>query len=260
MPSPPVPELDDLLHRAFSFYPPIIGIEHNEFLLKSGTWSEMLVENTKTREEIWIPRRFFGALSKVDDPVMIVGLMRELEYKSGAVWPYERKVLDMPAPPKPAGAAPAAGDIREPSALEQIMGPGGEGTESKIGKLIAVVFASVLVLTTLVYVVVKFTPQAKPTFSAKDQSYLELTRDDDPFAVARKLGPAAEEAWRPGEGELQYLRMSYPDRGFTVILMGTDRKSVRYIGTLNKDWQPLHYVEFARGATTASLLRGLKKF
>lgn len=260
MPSPPVPELDDLLHRAFSFYPPIVGIEHNEFLLKSGTWSEMLVVNTRTREEIWIPRRFFGALSKVDDPVIIVGLNKELEYRSGSVWPYERKVLDMPAPPKPIGAVPPSEPDQELSALDRIMGPGANGTESKISKFIAIALGSVLVLTSLVYALIKFTPQAKPTFSAKDQTYLELTRDDDSFAVTRKLGAPLEEAWRPGDGELQYLRMSYPDRGYVIILMGTDRKGARYIGTLNTDWQPLHYVEFARGATTASLLRGLKKF
>ena len=220
----------------------------------------MLVENTKSHDEIWIPRRFFGALSKVDDPVIIVGLNKELEYRSGTIWPYERKVLDMPRPPKPIGAAPVEAAPAEPSGLGRIMGASQEGTESKISKLIAVVFASVIIVTGLVYAVIKFTPQAKPTFSAKDQSYLELTRDDDSFAVARKLGQAAEEAWRPGEGELQYLRMSYPDRGYTIILMGTDRKSAHYIGTMNNNWQPLHYVEFARGATTASLLRGLPKF
>lgn len=260
MPSPPVPELDDLLHRAFSFYPPIVGIEHNEFLLKSGTWSEMLVENTKTHEELWIPRRFFGALSKVDDPVIIVGLNRELEYKSGSVWPFERKVLDMPAPPKPIGAAPPPSSSPEPSALGRIMGGAPSGTESKISKLIGVAFGSVVLLVGLVFALVKLTPSAKPTFSAKDQSYLELTREDDAFAVARKLGPPAEEAWRPTEGELQYQRLSYPERGYTIILMGTDRKSARYIGTMNQAWQPLHYVEFARGASTASLLRGLKQF
>lgn len=166
----------------------------------------------------------------------------------------------MPGRPKPIGAAPAEPPPAEPSGLGLIMGTGQEGTESKISKLIAIVFVAVIAVTGLVYGVIKLTPAAKPTFSALDQSYLELTRDDDSFAVVRKLGQPGEESWRPGEGELQYLRMSYPDRGYSIILMGTDRKSVRYIGTMNKDWRPLHYVEFARGATTASLLRGLPRF
>lgn len=260
MPAPPAPELDDLLHRAFSFYPPIIGIEHNEFLLQRGTWSEMLVQNTKTREEIWIPRRFFGEISRIDEPVMIVGLNRELEYKAGSIWPFERKVLDMPRQPRPIGPQPVEPVPTEPTGLGRIMGQGQSRTETGIGKLIGIVFAGVLVIGALVYAVVHFTPDAKPTFTAKDQTYLELTRDDDEYAIMRKLGKPAETVWRPGEGELQYQRMSYPDRGYSVILMGTDRKSVRYIGTISKDWQPLHYVEFARGANTASMLRNLRRF
>ncbi len=58
--------------RPFSFYPPVVGVEHNEWLYKQATWSEILVTNTKTNMEVWVPRRFLGELSKVDEPVMIV--------------------------------------------------------------------------------------------------------------------------------------------------------------------------------------------
>jgi hypothetical protein len=54
--------------------------------------------------------------------------------------------------------------------------------------------------------------------------------------------------------------LDYPDRKLTVILMGGDRKSVQYVGTMDKDWKPVHSVTLRSGGTTDSLLRGLKRF
>src|ERR1039458_10137443 len=84
MASPPIPpSLDHLTTRPFSFYPPILNIEHNEWLFRKATWSEILVVNCKSGAEVWISRRLVGEVSRVDDPVLIVGLNRELEYKGG---------------------------------------------------------------------------------------------------------------------------------------------------------------------------------
>ncbi len=85
------PEFEKYAGRPFSFYPPILNIEHNEWLWRKDTWSETLVRNTKTGVELWIPRRFLGEISRIDEPVMIVGLTQELEYKGGAVWPYKTR-------------------------------------------------------------------------------------------------------------------------------------------------------------------------
>src|ERR1035438_8490473 len=69
MASPPIPpQLDHLTARPFSFYPPILGVEHNEWLYKKASWSEILVVNCKNGEEIWISRRYIGEVSRVDDP------------------------------------------------------------------------------------------------------------------------------------------------------------------------------------------------
>src|SRR6516162_8562938 len=82
---PPIPpQLEHLGTRPFSFYPAILHIDHNEWLFRKATWSEVLVVNCKSGEEIWIPRRFLGEVSRVEDPVLIVGLNRELEYKGGS--------------------------------------------------------------------------------------------------------------------------------------------------------------------------------
>jgi hypothetical protein len=110
---PPIPTpLDDLGRRPFSFYPPIVGIEHNEWLYQRATWSEVQVINTKSNSELWVPRRFLGAVSSIEEPVMIVGLAKELEYKAGSLIPHERRVIRNAARHKP-GPAPCR-RTREP--------------------------------------------------------------------------------------------------------------------------------------------------
>ena len=91
-----IPTLGHLGNRPFSFYPPVRGVRHNEWRLRQATWSELLVVHAQTGEEVSIPRRFVGEISVVDDPVVIVGLLRELEYREGAVWPCLRRVIEMP--------------------------------------------------------------------------------------------------------------------------------------------------------------------
>jgi hypothetical protein len=45
-----------------------------------------------------------------------------------------------------------------------------------------------------------------------------------------------------------------------VVLMGSSRDAARYIGVMNDQWHPIHYVELPGGSSTASLLRSLPKF
>jgi transcriptional regulator of acetoin/glycerol metabolism len=74
------------------------------------------------------------------------------------------------------------------------------------------------------------------------------------------IGEPASDHWQSEEGAMQYEALDYPDRKLTVILMGADRKSVLYAGTMDQDWKPVHSVAFRSGGTTDSLLRGLKRF
>lgn len=266
MDKPPEPPHDELSHRPFSFYPPIVGIDHNEWRLEKAGWSEMVVRNTKTGLELAIPRRYFGEVSRVEEPVMIVGLLRELEYRMGAVWPYERKVLPMSPPlAAPAHRAGEEEKHQEPHGLEAITGIGAYGAESRISRLILWSFLTVAIAGGLFWGLVRFAPEAKPSFVAKDQDYLTLTRDDDYFAVVRKLGQPSADRWKEAAGELQYRGLVYGDRAYMVILMGTDRESARYIGTMyigrdGREWKPLHSVEFARGTSTLSMLRNMPRF
>jgi hypothetical protein len=250
--------MDQLGNRHFSFYPPIINFEHNEWQFRRATWSEILVVNSSTGEEIWIPRRFVGEVSRINDPVLIVGLLKELEYKGGAVWPYQRRVIEMPiavgersrtAVPERAEPAPVIGIRLEP------------GTDSKIGRLIG---GALLVGIVACFLVVTMhrggLPRPRLVYTAKDQSYLELGPNDDYYSVVRKLGDAGSDRWKSESGDLQYRALSYPQRGYTVILMGTERNKTGYIGTLDDNWHPLHWVEFRTGGSTRSMLRELPRF
>ncbi|MDQ6676980.1 MAG: hypothetical protein M3Z09_06770 [Acidobacteriota bacterium] len=95
IPSLPTP-LDQLGNRSFSFFPPILGIESNEWLFRRATRPEVLITNADTGLQIAIPRRFVGEVSRVEEPVVIVGLLKELEYREGQVWPHQRRILQMP--------------------------------------------------------------------------------------------------------------------------------------------------------------------
>ncbi len=249
----PIPELEGLRGRAFSFYPPILNIEHNEWRMLEATWSEILVHNTKDDKEIWVPRRFLGALSRVDEPVMIVGLERELEFTAGILRPHERRVISMP---KASSAPPAMADeaIPTPAMVSGIrLGDAGESRMGLyiIGGIIAVLF--------IVYGVVSYSRGDRVEYRTVLQEDLGFTAEDDVHAVIRKLGQPANDRWREGK-DLQYRALAYPDRHFTVILMGTEQKNARYIGAVNDDWRPVHTVKHAGHGNTRSLLETLPRF
>ncbi|MCS6953840.1 MAG: hypothetical protein RMK57_13265 [Bryobacterales bacterium] len=243
------PLLEPLSRRPFSFYPPILNIDHNEWLLRRETWSEILVVNSKTGQEVWVPRRYLGEISSVDEPVMIVGLTKELEYKAGSVWPHERRVIEMPravqesrrAAPE---AAPVVGMRRE------------EGPERRVSRLIGGVLLLVLVCCVLLVVATR-----RPvSYRTIEQFTLGLTSQDDYYSIVRKLGPPAEDRWREGTGELQYRLLYYPRQAVFLILMGTDRDNAHYIGAMDRNWRVVHAVELPNGANSRAVLRSLRRF
>jgi hypothetical protein len=255
MASPPIPpSLDHLVTRPFSFYPPIVNVEHNEWLFRKASWSEILVVNCKSTTEIWIPRRFIGEVSRVDDPVLIVGLNRELEYKGGMIVPFQRRVIEMPIAVGGPIPMPGPADRAAPAPIVGIRTE--SPTDTRIVKLIgaAVVFAIVF------YLVAINLSRGRVVFTPKDQAILGLTARDDRTGVIGKLGPPASDRWQSDSGALQYEALGYPDRHLTVILMGSDRQSALYIGTMDDHWKPAASISLHSGGTTDSLLRNLKRF
>ncbi|MBM3785662.1 MAG: hypothetical protein FJW30_14955 [Acidobacteria bacterium] len=255
MSAQPIPEYEGLSGRPFSFYPPILNIDNNEWNLSEATWSEVLVRNTRSSLEIWVPRRYLGAVSRVDEPVMIVGLQRELEYANGILRPHERRVLNMPKAPYPPTPVDEA-SIPKPAMVAGVrLGDSGSG-ESRIGLYI---LAGIVAFLFVVYGVVSYNRGDRIQYQGVLQEDLGFTAEDDVFAVTRKLGPPARDRWSEGK-DLQYRALEYPDRHFTVILMGTAQNNARYIGAVNDDWRPVHTVKHAGNGNTRSLLEGLKRF
>jgi hypothetical protein len=235
-PNSPVPELDVVRGRAFSFYPPILNIEHNQW--------ELRVHNTKSDVEIWVPRRFIGQVSRVEEPVMIVGLSKELEYSAGLLRPTTRRIIQMPkASPGPAPADEAS--IPKPAMVSGVrLSSDGDG-ESRLGLLL---IGGIVAALVAVFAVVSF-------FRADRVEYTAVGY----HAVVRKLGPPANDRWREGK-DLQYRALSYPNRHLTVILMGIEQDKALYIGAVNDDWRPVHAVNHAGRGNTRSLLEKLPRF
>ena len=215
--------------------------------------------NSLTGNEIWISRRFLGEISRIDEPVVIVGLVKELEYKAGAVWPYQRRVIEMPvavgAPPMsvPEGGAPKPAPVV------------GIRTESSTDTRMLRLVGAVLVVAIVAYFIMgsiflEGVLRPRLTYTTKDQSYLELRSHDDYYAVVGKLGPPQRDRWMSESGEIQYRALDYPQRSYTVILMGTDRKTATYVGTLDGNWKPVHAVPFRGGGNTFAMLRELRRF
>ena len=254
---PPMSSLEYLGNRPFSFYPPILNLENNEWFFRRASRAEILVMNSRSKEEIWIPRRFLGEISLIEDPVVIVGLVKELEYRAGAVWPHQRRVIEMPLavgerartlPPPGDALAPVIG-IRTPSVTDSRMG-------KLVGFTILVGFVASVVAVN-VFRQVSFKPRF--VYSAGEQQYLDLTADDDYDAIVRKLGLPAEDHWR-SETATEFRSLWYPQRGCFVLLRGSARSDARYIGTMNAAWNPVHWVPLRGGGSTESTLRGLNKF
>ena len=258
---PPISPLEHLGNRPFSFYPPILNVEHNEWFFRRSTWSEILVVNSRGNVEVWIPRRFLGEISQIEDPVVIVGLVKELEYRAGAVWPHQRRVIEMPlavgerprAPAQPAESpAPVIG-IRTQSL-----------TDSRMGKLVGLTMlvgiAGVVASFVAVNMFREGSVKPRVVYNDRDQGYLQLTHDDDYYSVARKLGKPDEDRWQSETGAIQFRCLWYAQRAYFVILMGDSRANARYIGAMDANWNPIHGVALRNGGHTLSTLRGLKKF
>jgi hypothetical protein len=258
---PPVPPpLEQLGPRPFSFYPPIGNIAHNEWIYQRATWSEVLVRNTKSTDEIWVPRRLLGEISRIDEPIMIVGLLKELEYRAGALWPVVRRVIEMPLAvnESPRGLAPAVAEAGPASVVGIRIS---DGTESRIGRLVLVGIAAAILACVLVVSLYRGELIGERIVYAPIlQTDIGLTNRDDYYAVVRALGPPQEDRWKSDYGEFQYRLLGYPKLGFAVILMGTERKDVRYIGAMDKHWNPVHTVPLPGNRNSYSILHHLPRF
>ncbi len=259
MPEPPRSQVEEELGgRPFAFYPPVRNVEYNEWRFLQATWAEILVENAKAGIEVWIPRRHFGAISSVDQPMPIVGLTKELEYRAGTVLPFRTKVLEMPQGAPGRSEAEGAASAQSPAGKRTGSGPRNEGSVAKLIGVMLVIALLAVFSTVAVYRGGSLF-QGRALQSTKDQDYLSLSGQDDYAAVVRRLGTPAADRWNTRSKEVVFRVLEYPDRAYSVILFGADQHSARYIGTMDRNWRPIHSVS-GRGTDYSAMLRTLPKF
>jgi hypothetical protein len=249
---PPIPPpLAQLGRCPFSFYPAILNAGHNEWVYRSATWSEVLVCNTKTNEEVSVPRRYLGDISRVDAPVMIVGLLAELEYRSGAVWPVERRVIEMP---RAVNDSPRPRISRSPASQAQVIGIRLEnGRNSRVGRVaVAGVALGVAGCVLAISLFRGGVIATRAFYTPMAQMDLPLSSSDDRASVVRALGQPAAERWLASAGE-QFELLAYPQRRLYIILQGHTPEDARYLGAMDWSWHPVHGPGY-------SVLRHLPRF
>ena len=255
------PRFAELAGRTFAFFPAIRNIEHNEWTLEKETWSEVLARNARTGEEIWVPRSHIGKISSADAPILIVGLLRELQFRGGGVSPFRQQVVSMPPP---GGASRPTTVIAEPPPPKRTNSAADRQTLSFIAKALLAGLAVVLL-----FVMFNFSKGENPIAvlfrtdtSTSDQRYLGLTNADSYYLAVSKVGQPEQEQWLSlEEADLQFQALWYPQRRYLVILMGGTRADVRYIGTLHDPSRKvLDAASLSRGGDTSSLLHNLTNF
>ena len=258
MPAPHIPTpLEQLGNRPFSFYPAIRSIQHNEWQLRRAHSDEIQVMNTKSLQELWIPRGFLSGVSSIEEPVVIVGLLKELEYREGIVVPHVRRVIQMPLAandvPRPWLSAPPP----EPGQLAPVVGIRVEGTpESQKGrKILGAVAAGILTCVVGMVIFRDATAGARARFlKPVSRVSLPFTANDDYESVVDRIGYPESTRSRPSpDGSVFYL-LRYPDRGFTVVLLGVDRADASYVGALGRGGRVVHSVTLPNGQNSAALL------
>lgn len=242
MASPPIPPaLIQLAARPFSFYPPIAGIEPNQWILRQADWQSLVVSNTRNGVEITIPRKYVGEFSEVGDPVVIVGLLRELQYAEGEVRPRAHQVIEMPIAVGERVAAPQSHPHRISPA--PVIGIRLETHRNRKAYKIA---GGAIAATLFLFAVTSNLDWVGDTwqrFTAPRRStYLSLSPGDTYETVVRKIGRPLASRSSTQNGR-EYRALVY--RRFTALL------SPGYIGTFDTNWHPL---------TSGPELRGIQRF
>jgi len=184
----------------------------------------VVVVNSRTGTECVIPRAHIGEVSYVDDPVVIVGLRRELELREGLVRAWHCPVIELPVAVNQSGNV-----IPHPEFPAQVVSIRLEApNESRAGLKWAVglVLGAIGCLTA----------------ANIARSHLNP-------------GLASAHSVRASDGHT-YRVIRYPDRNSIVVL---DSRS-RYLGTMDFHHRVLDAVTLPDGTNSAPLLRSLPPF
>jgi hypothetical protein len=209
-----------------------------------------------TGDEICIPRMFIGEVSITEDPVIIVGLTRELEWKEGVVVPHQRRVIELPVAVNEGRPAPLR-HARPAQVVNIRLEPKREFTA---GKWIGVIFALGAVTFTIVANIARQSQtHLRPDLFRASQPYQQFGPGDDYFSIVASLGIPAKDRSISSGGRV-YRMLTWPDRRFSVVLAGPTAVGERYAGTLDMHGRPLHAARYVDGSTSESILRTMPAF
>jgi hypothetical protein len=240
--SPLLAPLQQLGGRRFSFYPPIRHVDHNEWIYRRATWTEVVVVNTRSGTEACIPRSCIGEVSFVDDPVVIVALRRELQWVEDSIRAWRAPVIELPVAVNRSGAVIPHPDHPAPVISIRLE----TSPESRTGLKMTVG----LVLT------------AVGCLIAADvaRSWLHTSAADDYASIVRKIGsPASEHSVHTPDGHV-YRLLRYPRRKSTIVLSVGPDAAAHYIGAIDLEGHILNAVTLPDGASATPLLRSLPPF
>lgn len=207
--------------------------------------------NARSGQEVWIPRMFLGEVSGIDEPVMIVGLNRELEWRSGSIIPHERRVIELPVAVNDSRPV-ASSSARLAPVINIRLEPKAETRTWKwIG--VAVVLGAVAA-TILANIAWQSQLHTRADLFRSYRPWLQLTADDDYASTVHKMGVPGAVRSREMGGEF-YQLLVYPSRRYSVVLMGTDSQQTRYIGTVDTRGRVLDAIRLRDGSNSESLLR-----
>lgn len=215
--------------RGFSFYPPILGIAHNEWRYRRATWSEFVVVNTQSGEEAFIPHSFLGDVS-LNGPTAIVGLKREMEWRDGMAVPYRRPVVELPVAVNGGIAVPAR-PSRPASVVNIRLEPHAPSHTGR--KAVVVVMLGVVASAIVADVVRPGDVRDRIDAMRVSRAWQQLKPGDDYAAVVAKLGPPAARKTHVEAGGRVFVSLDYPRRHFKAVLEGQNEAEASYAGTID---------------------------
>lgn len=213
--------------RSFSFYPPILGIAHNEWRFRRANWSDFVVVNTSSGEEACIPRSFVSDVS-ANAPTVIVGLSREMEWRDGVAVPYRRPVVELPVAVN--DFVPAARSARPAPVISirlEARPPVKHGRKAVVVVMLGVVASAI---AADVIRPASFHDAVRDRIDALrvNRSWQRLTPNDDYNSVIVKLGAPASQRTFIEPGGRVFRSLDYPRLHFTVVLEGQTEAEARY--------------------------------
>jgi hypothetical protein len=248
--SPLPAALQQLGGRSFSFYPPIRNTDHNRWIYRRATWSEIVVVNARSGEEVCVPRAFVGEVSIADNPAVVVSLKRELEWKDGALRTYHCPVIELPVAVNQHGYVTPHPEYPAPVISIRLEPPPASHKGRKIG-------VGLMLSALACWIGVSIERQGQSHRRDDDlrlsRSYLQLNGNDDYSSVVRKLGAPSAERFLKGARILDY-----PRRQFSVVLAGAPADP-RYMGALDPLGRVLNAAPAQDAASASRYLRSLAR-